>query len=81
LLSGYRDKTDLTPKFTTNYARIYQEAEGEPGLNVRNKFRIVLPFSGIKSARLYDLTIDPATFVDKAGRLKKIMEKRRSSAG
>lgn len=58
LRSGYRDVTDGTLKFTTNYYRLYEDAVGHkdrlPDL-VIGDFEIVLPMDRMQSINLFDL--------------------------
>jgi hypothetical protein len=63
--SGYRDKNDLTTKFTNNYLFIYRDLlKNMPANEILSKFGLVLPYAGIKSARLYDPDIDPSRFIE-----------------
>ena len=57
-MSGYRDSNDLTVHFTTNYIKVWLDK----GMGSPEDFVLVLPTSSIKSACMFDLTVDMGRF-------------------
>ncbi len=51
LASGYRDKTALTFRFTTDYTPAYK---AKPEHITEEDFQIVIPVSSVKSAHIFD---------------------------